>query len=210
MPDDTKLQFPTRPALLSASFRLQCPIDVINAISTVEAGHNGAFLPTGEPVILFEPHWFSRLTNGKYDWLQVPASVGIHDSLTARWRVISRPQWTPGTYGPVSVQHRRLQYATTLDRDAALKSCSWGLYQVLGVNHTRAGHPDIQSFINAAYRHVDDHLDMFVHFILSDTKLLKAVRARDWDRIALLYNGPGQVPYYSKRLRRAYELLLTN
>lgn len=199
-----KPQLHSRSSLVAASLRLQCDLATIMAVSTVEAGPYGAFLPTGEPVVLFEPHWFSRLTGGRHDWKKVPVSVGLHDPLTARWRVISRPQWTPGTYGPVSVQHRRLSYAATLDRDAALKSASWGLYQVLGVNHVRAGHPTIQSFVNAAYRDVDAHLDMFVSYVLSDPRLAVAIRHRDWKTVTKLYNGTGQVDYYASRLDKAY------
>jgi hypothetical protein len=194
---------------------LGCDVETIRALAMVESGPYGAFLTTGEPVILFEPHWFSRLTGGKYNWYRVPvdhSSDNEHvrnDRISARWRVISRPMWTPGTYGPVSVQHYRLAEAVKYDRDDALKSASWGLFQVLGVNHTYAGHDTLQSFINAAYRSVDDHLAMFVSFIqLYNPRLLPAVQRRDWDTVAMIYNGPGQVNVYAPKLKVAYDVAL--
>jgi hypothetical protein len=200
-----KAQYPSNESINAAALTVGCEPNVIRAIATVESGPYGAFLETGEPVILFEPHIFSRLTKGKYDWYTVsvvldvdgPASI---DPPNARWRVLSRPVWTPKTYGPVSVQHLRLAAAAQLDRDAALQSASWGLFQILGTNYKRAGHETLQSFINAAYRSVDDHLAMLVSFILTDPRLLKAVRDKQWLDIARYYNGTGQVNLYGPRL----------
>lgn len=207
----TKAQYPSNEAINEAAKAIGCEPNVIRAIAQVESGPHGAFLDTGEPTLLFEPHIFSRLTKGKYDWHRVPVSLGADgpasiDPISARWRVISRPLWTPKTYGPVSVQHLRLATAAALDRDAALQSASWGLYQVLGVNYKRAGHPTIQSFINAAYHSVDDHLYMLVSFILSDHRLLAAVRDKRWLDIARYYNGTGQVEFYGPKLKVAYEV----
>lgn len=207
----TKAQYPSVEAIVAAAKVIGCEPNVIRAIAKVESGPYGAFLDTGEPVILYEPHIFSRLTKGKYDWERVPVVLGVDgpasiDPMTAPWRVISRPLWTPRTYGPVSVQHLRLATAAKLDRTAALQSASWGLFQVLGRNYVRAGHSTLQSFINAAYRSVDDHLSMLVSFILTDPRLHKAVRNKQWLDIARYYNGTGQVDYYGPKLKVAYEV----
>lgn len=180
----SKADFPSESALRSAADKLGCRVGTIQAIAEVEAGPYGAFLDTGEPVILFEPHIFSRLTRGRFDGRRVK----IPDS--APWSYISYPRWKPGFYGPISAQHVKLQTAVRLDRDAALKSCSWGLYQLMGFNHKLCGHETIQSFVNAMYRSVDDHLDALVAFVLSDPRKVKAVRERDAKTFSRLFNGP--------------------
>lgn len=184
-----KADFPSESALQSAADKIGCRVETIKAIAEVEAGPNGAFLDTGEPVILFEPHIFSRLTGGKFDGNTVEPKHLDYRKIGPDWIFISYPSWRPSRYGPVSVQHLRLQGAARFDRDAALKSCSWGLYQLMGFNHKRCGHKTIQSFVNAMYRSVDDHLEALVSFVLASPKMVKAIRERDAPTFARLYNG---------------------
>lgn len=163
------------------------------AVAEVEAGRDGAFLPSGEPVILYEPHVFSRLTNHKYDQ--------SHPKL-------SYPKWRSGkgVYGKSSEQHGKLQAASRLNHEAALGACSWGLFQIMGYNYKRAGHPTLQSFVSAAYADVDSHLRMFVSFILSQSSLAEALREHDWPEFKRLYNGSGANDY-AERMAEAYERL---
>ncbi len=186
-----KDKFPSDEAFRIAAETLECEVAAIRAVASVECGPSGAFLPTDEPVILYEPHIFSRLTNRRFD--------RSHPDL-------SYQKWKPGAYGKASQQHAKLQRAVDLDRDAALKSCSWGLFQVMGENHFRAGHPDVQSMVSAAYRSVDDHLQMFVHFIKADKRLHKALRALDWSAFARIYNGPAFARnQYDTKMATAYK-----
>jgi hypothetical protein len=188
-----KADQPTEEGYSAAAWLLMIETRVMKAIAIVEAGPEGAFLPTGEPVILFEPHVFHRLTGGKYD--------AAHPDL-------SSPLWDPKAYGPYSAQHPKLQRAVELDRDAALKSCSWGLFQIMGENHARAGYPALQRFITAMYRSADDHLRALVMFLRNDWRLVDAMRAREWDRFAYVYNGPGYARgRYDSRMAEAYQQL---
>lgn len=170
----SKADFPSDAAFAAAAWMLDCEEEAIRAVAEVEAGPHGAFLDDDAPVILFERHYFHRLTGGRW---------------SAEHPDISNPK--AGGYGRVSEQHGRLAKAAALDRDAALKSASWGLWQIMGANHKAAGHATIQAFINAMYRSVDDHLRAFVMFILADPRLLSAIRGRDWKAFARAYNGPG-------------------
>lgn len=170
---------------------------MLRAIGKKEAGPYGAFLDTGEPVILFERHVFNRLTGGAHVGALVPGAP-------PEWALIASA--TPGGYGPVSVQHRRLQAAVELDRDAALKACSFGLYQCMGFNYQRAGFPTLQSFVSAMYRSVDEHLKALVMFIRSDGRLWEAVREKDFQTFKVLYNGPAH-NNYAATLKADYEAL---
>lgn len=215
----SKNDFPSEIGYRSAARVLDCDVNVIKAVAMVEAARYGAFLDTGEPLILFERHWFDKLTNGKYRGMKVDSSR-IPDSA----RTISSP--IAGGYGTVGIQHEKLSYCVSLDRTAALKSCSWGLFQIMGFNHVRAGFPDmllsvpgkiipseltpspgIQRFVNAMYRSVDDHLAAFVNFILADKRLVKALRDRDFKTFKRIYNGPKENGY-EKKMQDAYEGLI--
>ena len=197
---DPKSRVPTAEAYASAAWLLRCDVNAIRAVALIEAGVQGAFLPSGEPVILFERHVFQRLSKGRFQGAAVPGTVG------EKWRLVSWPN--PGGYGPYSVQPQRLQAAAALDRDAALKSASWGLFQIMGENHAACGYPELQRFITAMYRSVDDHLRAFVQFIRHDARLVDAIRSKDWRTFARIYNGPAFESHnYDGRLAEAFAKL---
>lgn len=182
---------PNDAAYGAAAWMLMSDIAAMKAVAEIEAGPTGAFLKTGEPVILFERHLFHRFTDGRFDQTDPD---------------LSNPN--PGGYGAHSEQHPKLQRAVALDREAALKACSWGLFQILGANHARAGYPELQRFVTAMYRSVDDHLRAFVMFIRSDSRLVDALRNHDWAAFAYRYNGPDYAKHqYDVRLVRAYTAL---
>lgn len=191
-----KADHPTDAAYDAAAWLLMCESAAIRAVAEVEAGPEGAFLDSGEPVILFERHIFSRLTGREHDGAKAPG-------VPASAAVISAPKG--GGYGPYSAQHKRLQAAAALNRPAALRSASWGLYQILGTNHAACGYPSLQRFITAMYRSVDDHLRAFVMFIRHDERLVDAIRDRDWPTFARIYNGPGYARNrYDAKMAAAY------
>lgn len=197
----TKPDHPSEEAYASAAAILGCEVAALKAIAQVEAGPMGAFQDDGQPVILFEPHIFDELTKGRYRGRRAAGIDGAPG-------IISREKWTPGTYGPASIQHHRLAAAAMLDRNAALKSASWGLFQILGRNYSRAGHETIQSFVNAAYDSADAHLLMLVNFIRTDERLLRAIRQKAWSTFARIYNGPSyKVNRYDEKMRAAYLML---
>lgn len=196
---EQKADHPSPLAYQAAAWLLMCEEAAIRAVAEVEAGPEGAFFDSGEPVILFERHLFSRLTGREYDGEKaagVPASCAV----------ISHP--SAGGYGPYSAQHKRLQAAANLNRPAALRAASWGLYQILGTNHAAAGYPKLQRFITAMYRSVDDHLRAFVMFVRNDARLVDAIRAKEWAAFARVYNGPAyRRNRYDERMAEAYERL---
>lgn len=180
-----KADFPSDAAFRRVASRLRVELASIKAVSIVEAGTEGAFLITNEPTALYEAHIFSKLTNHKFDGYRMPG-------VALDWGILSRRKWHPGTYGPVSKQHERIAAAAKLDRDAALQSASWGLFQIMGMNYKLAGYTSLQYFINAMYRSADDHLEAFANVILTmDQRLAPALREKNWPLFSSIYNGPG-------------------
>lgn len=197
---EAKADYPSLAAYTAAAWLLRCEVPAIRAVALVEAGAQGAFLPTGEPIILFERHLFDRLTEARYRGARLP-------NAPSSWSLVSWP--SPGGYGPYSKQHLRLQAAVALDRDAALKATSWGLFQILGLNHEACGYPELQRFVTAMYRSVDDHLRAFVQFVRHDARLVDAIRARNWAAFAKVYNGPQYAQHnYDGRMAQAYATLV--
>lgn len=163
-------------------------MEAIKAFAKVESRGSG-FLPDGRPVILFERHIFNRLLKAK--------EMSCND--------ISICSSKSGGYLGGAREHDRLDKAIAVDKESALQSASWGMFQAMGFNWKVCGYKSLQEFINAAYRSEKDHLDMFVGFIKSNNKLLTAVRNKDWPTAARIYNGPAyKKNNYDVKLAQAY------
>lgn len=182
-----------KPTLNEDDFRraaaaLRCEVAAVKAVCQVEAPRGG-FLADGRPTVLFERHTFSKLTGRRFD---------------AKFPTISSP--SPGGYGAAGAhQHARLGIAAELDRDAALKSASWGKFQIMGFNHAAAGHPTLQGFVNAMYESEGKQLDAFVAFVKTN-RLDDELRDRRWAAFAAGYNGPNYaINKYDTKLAQAYQ-----
>lgn len=171
-----------------AAALLDVDVATIKAVAEVESA-GGGFLANGQPKILFEGHWFHKLTGGKYT---NPENANI-----------SYPNWKTSYYN--ENQHARLAKAVKLDRTAALKSASWGKFQIMGFNFEKAGFENLQSFINAMYKDEGAHLMAFVNFVKSEG-LDKYLKKKDWAAFARRYNGSGYAKnMYDVKLAKAYK-----
>lgn len=173
---------------------LDVEVAAIKAVTEVESRGSG-FLPTGEPVILFEPHIF---------WRELE-KLGINPSkYTKEYSDVLYQKWGTKPYGRTSEQHARLQKAAKINREAALKSASWGMFQIMGFNHDLCSYATIQDFINAMYESEYEHLIAFSNFI-SNRGLVKHLKSKDWDNFAKGYNGAGyKKNSYHTKLEKAY------
>jgi hypothetical protein len=177
-----------------AAFNLGVDVPAIKAVIEVEAAGSG-FLANGKPKILFEAHVFHRLTHGKYSAAKDRHGVALSVS-----------KWDRKLYGAAgNHQHERLEDAAKLDWGAAHRATSWGAGQVMGSNHVVAGHPTIESFVDAMTNGGEAaHLDAMVSFI-KENKLDAPLRRHDWAAFARGYNGPGYAQnQYDKKLLLAY------
>ena len=163
-------------------------IATIKTVAEVESD-GGGFLKNGQPKVLFEGHWFHRFTNGKYT-----------NTENAN---VSYPNWNTTYYN--ENQHLRLAKAVRLNREAALKSASWGKFQIMGFNYEAAGFGNLQSFINAMYRNEGAQLLAFVNFVKNEG-LDRFLVAKDWAGFAKRYNGSGYAKNkYDVKLAEAYK-----
>lgn len=172
-----------------AARSLGCEVAAIKAVAHVEARGDG-FLSNGQPKILFEAHIFSRLTKRRFD--------RSHPRISSR-------RWNRSLYGKGGMnQHRRLAEAVELDRDAALQSCSWGRFQVMGFHWDELGYGKLQLFINDMYSSEAGHLQAFVRYI-KHYGLMNQLRNKNWVAVANGYNGPAHAQNdYAGKMERAY------
>jgi hypothetical protein len=173
-----------------AAKTLDVEVAMIRAVAEVESPR-GPFDDMGRPEILFERHYFHRLTGGKHD--KAHPDISNADA---------------GGYGKFSAQYGKLERAYALDRDAALRSASWGRLQIMGNNFKAAGFASAADFALAMTRSEAEHLKAFVSFIKSDANMHAALKKKDWEGFAKKYNGPGYKKYdYDTKLKDAYDKL---
>lgn len=171
-----------------AAARLGCEEAAIRAVAEVESGGRAGFLDDRRPLILFESRWFHKLTAGRHD--------ATHPD-------ISTPTWVHNYKGGKG-EYPRLQSAIALNRDAALKAASWGMFQILGVNHRVVGFAAVEDFVAAMVAGEGQHLEAFVEFVLTQS-LADELRDKRWDDFARVYNGPAYAQNrYAEKMAAAY------
>lgn len=151
--------------------------------------------------IRFEPRVFKQyVTNAIWD---KHFKVTPGNYFDGWYRVNEADTWLPIHTSQAS-ENAALRYAMTINQEGALESTSMGMGQIMGFNAKRVGFPNALAMFDAMSRDQAYHLIAFFNYMLSDPDLVKAVRQHDWDSIARLYNGSGNVAMYSKRLQEVY------
>jgi hypothetical protein len=173
-----------------AAMSIGASIPELWAVIGVETSGCG-FLADRRPEILFERHKFHQLTGGRFDDGD-----------------ISAPQ--PGGYGAAGAfQYDRLHRAMACDRVAALRSTSWGLGQILGMNCGMVGFRDVEAFVDAMCESEDAQLTAVSAFIRG-AGLAGALRTHDWSSFARGYNGANYARnQYDVRLRGEHQKYAT-
>ncbi len=168
----------------------------VMAVNQVESRGSGFF--DNRPIILYERHVFRRqlLKNGLKQAEVKKLELKHADIINSR----------PGGYiGGVS-EYQKLDRAIAIHRTAALESCSWGAFQIMGYHWETMGYASIEQFVERMYISEGEQLDAFVRFIKADSRLHKALKEQQWAEFARRYNGPGYAKnLYDVKMARAYE-----
>jgi hypothetical protein len=156
------------------------PAEIWAVLHVETAGYG--FLPDRRPKILFELHVFSNQTNQQFD----PAEIG------------------PDYGADGAHQYERLAKAIAFDEQAALRSASWGLGQIMGFNAQAAGFQNVDEMIAAMVESEGNQLVAMAQF-LKNTGLDSKLRSQDWRGFAEGYNGKGfERNNYDKKLEAAF------
>jgi hypothetical protein len=172
----------------AAADRMQCEQACVRAVLKVESRGRG-FSADGRPIILFEPHIFSKATTRKFD-ISNPN--------------VSYKSWGDKPYPPTQAgRYAQLEEAFGLDPEAAVGAASWGLFQILGQNYKACGFASATAFVADMAQSEARQLAAFEAFVRAN-KILDELQNKDWAGFARVYNGPGQVEKYAKLLSDAY------
>jgi hypothetical protein len=185
----------TQTDYLHAARTLRCDTAALRAVAEVEAPLGG-FLPDGRVRVLFEGHVFHRQTGGAF--------AVSHPTLCYE-------NWTRAHYAKGKTADERgagelarLEAAIALDRTAALKSASYGKFQIMGLNYRSCLYPDVESFYRDMRIDEQAQLNAFCLFLKSNG-MTQALRHQEWAKFARLYNGPAyRENDYDGKLARAY------
>lgn len=164
--------------------------DEIRAVIEVETS-GGGFDGHGRPKMLFEPHVF---------WRELGPG---QKRATAEASGLAYQRWGSAPYPKDS--YPRLALAMKVDTNAALRSASWGLGQILGSNHKAAGFATPGDMVEAFCHSEVAHLEAMISFIISEG-LDDELRRHDWSAFARGYNGPGYATHgYHTKLAAAFK-----
>ncbi len=183
-----------------AAEKLEVEVAAIKAVIAIESLGKG-FYQDGRPVILFEGHIF-------YSLLKQKGKDVI--ALAKRFPTIIYPNWVRTFYKKGAEEYTRLDLAQTIDQELALKSASYGLFQIMGFNHHVCGYDTVQSFVADMKQSEGKQLAAFMNFIKNrktqgNDTLASLLQQKNWARFAFFYNGPGyKKNNYDVKLEEAY------
>ena len=176
-----------------AAVMLRCEVAAVKAVAEVESLGSG-FLSDGSPKILFEGHIFWRELQKK-GIIPQEHTEGNDDILFKSWK---------RKYKGGIAEYSRLEKACKIDEEAALRSCSWGTFQILGKWAEDLGYNDVFDFVFSIRSGAKENLMAFVQFVKLN-KLDDNLRDLDWRGFARGYNGPGyKANKYDTKMAAAY------
>lgn len=179
----------------AAAVSLAVPTPAVMAVSEVESRGQG-FFSNGRPAILFERHIFRRRL----------IAHGIDPNPIIKEAPDLCNTKSGGYKGGVA-EYDRLERAMKYHPTAALESCSWGAYQIMGYHWEALGYDSVHDFVDRMNQREAEHLEAFVRFIKADSVLHTALKALDWTGFARRYNGRNYAKNaYDKKMAEAYTM----
>lgn len=157
----------------------------LKAFIEVESGGRGFDDATGKLIIQFEPSWFKK---------QAPFAPS--------------GQWSLNKVETQSKEWPAFNDAFAKDADAAMKSTSIGLPQIMGFHYKRLGYATVGEMWNDFKKGEFEQVSALVRFIRSDNALFAALKAKDWHRVASIYNGAAYREMAVKWKREPYNISL--
>lgn len=152
------------------------------AFIEVESGSKGFDDKTGKLLIQFEPVWFRR---------KAPYAP------SGAWSVnkvdIQRKEW------------EAFNNAFKINPDAAMESTSIGLGQIMGFHFKRLNFNSVGQMWDDAKKGLHNQVQQLFLFIVTDRRLLAALKSRNWPLVATLYNGAGYMDVARKYGREPYD-----
>lgn len=174
---------------------LNVEVAAIKAVQEVETGGKGGFLKKEFPAILFEGHIF---------WNELKKRNIQPETLVSGNEDILYPKWTKSYYKGGMAEYERLERAIDIHEEAAYCSASWGMFQIMGFNHSLCGCETVSRFVSEMKKTEGAQLILFVTF-LRKNGWDKYLRQHEWAEFARHYNGPAYKDNkYDEKIQNAY------
>jgi hypothetical protein len=161
-------------------------------VALVESGHGRGFAPDGRCIIRYELHRFQTYTAGHYHTTHphlsqiYPAGINHVGGQPTEWSTL---------YGAMILKGRS---------EAAIKSTSWGVFQVMGENYTLCGYATAAAFASDVCRSTAGQLSVFLKYCRGKN-LIRFLVNKDWASFAHHYNGPSYARnHYDAQMAGAY------
>ena len=170
--------------------------EVLMAIAKQES-KGSSFQAVKQATILFERHkMYSLLIKKGNTKASVDALSIEHPSIVNK---------NSGGYNDMT-SYDKLKTAKSIDYDCAVQSCSWGKFQVMGFHYANlySSPRELEKAMNMC------ELQQFKYFVLYLKKtngMVNALKSKNWEEIATLYNGPKwkeKNPEYANNIKRYY------
>lgn len=158
---------------------------MFKAFIQVESGGKGFDSKTGKLIIQFEPHWFRR--NEPY------APTGV---------------WSVNKVDVQSKEWLAFNNAFAISPNSAMKSTSIGLPQIMGFHYAVLGYKSVGEMWDDFKKGEFQQVLALARFIKSNTILDKALKEKDYHRIAYIYNGAKYKEMAKKWGREPYDISL--
>jgi hypothetical protein len=164
-------------------------------------------LPDGRLKILLERHiLWHRLKD---------SAASIRCPSTRRGRTCATCAHPAGGYGSEAHQWVRVENVLTWAsanaaeefesyKKATYEACSWGKFQLLGMNYAAAGFQDVYSLVHSLETGEAAHLDAAIHFMRHDG-MLQLLVTRQYLPFSRRWNGPGKPEEYAANLKAAVD-----
>ena len=171
------------------SSKSEIELAALLAFMEVESGGKGFDPATGKIMIQFEPHVFSNKS-------------GVERSESNHYI------WDENKVDVQSAEWKAFNDAFKLNPDLAMESTSIGLGQVMGFHWKRLGFKSVGEYWDYCKVSECNQVNIIVKFITTDARLLQALKDKDWDKVASIYNGKGYKALALKLKREPYDITL--
>lgn len=162
---------------------------LIRTVNEVESRGRG--YTNGMVTALYEPHIAYKYSSGDVRSKLVRSGLAYKS-------------WVKGNYPKTS--YARIDAAAKIaGEELAALSTSWGMGQIMGFNHSKAGYGSAVAMVKAFANSEAEQLEGMLNFIKSSSRMMNALKKKDFDTFAYLYNGSGyKQNKYDQKLESAY------
>ncbi len=185
---------------ISVEFSLKSVVSL--AVLCVESGGKG-FGPDGRMIIRFENHYFYN------QWgVDNPELYARHFRFSSdkpwqghEYRPTTTAAWQPVHTGQQASEWQVFEFASRLNRNAALMSISMGSPQIMGANYALLCYSTVEAMFFAFQSDIRNQIRGLFQFI-QGKNLSPFLVAEDFEAFARVYNGPANATTYGNKLKK--------